>query len=330
MSSCDDGRPATRVSTARAESEHIRVTAADFTRNFGQLTKLHRNAPIHITNHGQETHVLLAADVYGDLLQRGAAERSVDDMMPTLSDLGAWIRQGLAVFDENMVARYANPVVHMMANLSDGIMIGRRLTDVLPEVQNTLLLAYLQRALSGGERQTADFPGCIRKSAWFRGDFIPCRDGAMMLLTDITDDVHHYRLADTKVALVNAMEEHGGVGFARVNVRTRIERVDRTLADMLAMPEDRLIGVSITDLVPTADRVAFKDVLETVLSGTATTNCKTRLITNHGDIIGVKIAIAELRGTYGNEGAVLVVTNHEPADEAETAQRPPVLRRASN
>lgn len=312
-----------------AESEHVTVTAAEFTRRFGQLTKVHRNVPIHVTNHGQETHVLLASDFYNRLTKITDGAIETDDPMPSLPELGSWIRQGLIVVDHQSIVRYANPVAHMMSNLAEGALVGRPFLDALPQLTDTLLSGYLQRALCGGERQTADFPSIMRPDAWLRADFIPCRHGAMLLFTDITDDVRHYRLADAKVALVNALEEHGGIGYARINVRARIERVDSTLAEMLAMPQDRLIGNYITDLVPVADRVAFKEQLEAVLSGSATTTCRTKLITNQGNVIGVKVAIAELRGTYGGEGAVLVITDHLAEDDEEEAplSRPQLVRR---
>ena len=297
--------------------DRVRVTAAEFTRKFGHLTKLYRNTPIHVTNHGQETHVLLAADVY-EQLAAGAAQATVasGSDLPTLTDLGAWIRQGLIVLDRDMNVRYANPVAYMMAQVPEGSLIGRNFLEALPELRDSLLSSYLQRTISGGERQTADLPLPFRaEDVWYRADVIPNLNGATLLLTDISDDVRRYRLADAKVALVTALDQHGGIGYARVNVRARIERVDATLAKMLSMPEERLVGNYITDLVPVADRVAFKDSLEAVLSGQATASCRTRMITNHGAIIPVKVAVAELRGAYGGEGAVLVITDHMDSGE---------------
>ena len=315
---------------ASVDSEHVTVTAAEFTRKFGQLTKVHRNAPIHVTNHGQETHVLLASDVYAKLTREPVVggDAPSESQLPSLIEIGAWIRQGLIVVDRDMMVRYANPVAHMMANLPDGALTGRQYFETLPQHRETLLGAYLQRALCGGERQTADFPSNLRADAWYRGDFIPCRDGAMLLMTDITDDVQRYRLADAKRALVMALDAHGGIGYVRINVRARIERVDATFAELLAMPEERLIGNYITDLVPISERVAFKEQLEGVLSGDSTVTCETKLITNAGNVIEVKVAIAELRGTYGGEGAVLVVTDGIGEDAPAQEMRP--LRRQAH
>lgn len=320
------GNAATGQRSLGSGGERVTVTAAEFTRRFCQLTKVHRNVPIHVTNHGQETHVLLASDTYSRLIQADdPAVIDASDCMPTLSELGAWIRQGLIVVDREQSIQYANPVFHMMAGVSDGTLVGRDFLSVLPQLQNTLLSGYLQRALCGGERQTADFPSLLRADAWYRADFIPCRQGAMLLLTDITDEVRQYRLADAKVALVNALEEHGGVGYARINLRARIDRVDTTLAEMLSVPQERLVGNYIADLVPLSDRVAFKEQLEGVLSGESTASCRTKLITNQGNVIEVKVAIAELRGTYGGEGAVLVITN--AAGETDETSEPSQLAR---
>lgn len=296
--------------------DRVRVTAAEFTRKFGQLTKLHRNTPIHVTNHGQETHVLVAADLYEQLASGTQVSTGAESDLPTLTDLGAWIRQGLLVLDRDMKVRYANPVAYMMTQLPEGSLIGRNLVEALPQLKGSLLSGYLHRTISGGERQSADLPLPFRhEDVWYRADMIPNLNGATLLLTDISDDVRRYRLADAKVALVTALDQHGGIGYARVNVRARIERVDATLAQMLSMPEERLTGNSITDLVPVADRVAFKENLEAVLSSQATLSCRTRLITNQGTVIPVKVAIAELRGAYGSEGAVLVITDHVDGDD---------------
>jgi PAS domain S-box-containing protein len=269
-----------------------------------------------VTNHGQETHVLVAADLYEQLASGTQVSTGAESDLPTLTDLGAWIRQGLLVLDRDMKVRYANPVAYMMTQLPEGSLIGRNLVEALPQLKGSLLSGYLHRTISGGERQSADLPLPFRhEDVWYRADMIPNLNGATLLLTDISDDVRRYRLADAKVALVTALDQHGGIGYARVNVRARIERVDATLAQMLSMPEERLTGNSITDLVPVADRVAFKENLEAVLSSQATLSCRTRLITNQGTVIPVKVAIAELRGAYGSEGAVLVITDHVDGDD---------------
>jgi PAS domain S-box-containing protein len=138
----------------------------------------------------------------------------------------------------------------------------------------------------------------------------PIAGGVGCLVRDITDEVQKERLADVKGAILDSMIVHGGVGYARLSARGTIDRADEPLLQMIKLSQERLIGVPVVDLVPAAQRVAFRDKLEAVLRGEGSARIETEFLTNDGKLIAVDGALVELRGVYGTEGAVLVVTEH--------------------
>jgi len=94
----------------------------------------------------------------------------------------------------------------------------------------------------------------------------------------------------------------------KLNVRGQIERADDWCQTLLGLSEDRLKGIEIHDLVPRTLRVAFKEKLDSILGARETIAFETSFLTNTGDIVPVCGGAAELYGTYGSEGAIIVLT----------------------
>ena len=80
------------------------------------------------------------------------------------------------------------------------------------------------------------------------------------------------------------------------------------MSDLLQLPRERLSNVSVVDLVPVGQRVMLREVIENVLSHGGTQRFETEFLRNDGTTIPAVGAIKDLRGIYGSEGAVMVVT----------------------
>jgi PAS domain S-box-containing protein len=182
------------------------------------------------------------------------------------------------------------------------------LFEAFPALRETMFESYCNRTERSGEPCSFELPGLFGSDTWHRMETFRTHQGVVMLARDITDDVKAYRLADTKKALIEAILAHGGIGYIWFNVRGRIEEVDAAMSDLLQLPRERLSNVSVVDLVPVGQRVMLREAIETVLSHGGTQRFETEFLRNDGTTVPAVGAIKDLRGVYGSEGAVMVVT----------------------
>ena len=172
----------------------LRVTSADFTRQFGQLCQASGNEPVFITRHGRETHVLLTVARYHEV--QVARRGDSGDRLPPVQTMAEWVRQGIVVVDRQSTVVLANGVAHAMLDRAECELVGHGLFEAVPELEGSLVQVYLRRALAGREPCAADLPAVFGAAAWMRLEIFPAAGGATLLFHDITDDVQAHRLAD--------------------------------------------------------------------------------------------------------------------------------------
>ncbi|MFZ2997192.1 PAS domain-containing protein [Sphingobium sp.] len=280
------------------------VAAAELVRNFAHWREIGAREPVMITHHGRETHIFMGVDNFRTMAAREIAAPPTD----LLRELASHIHQGLILCNADLMIDYANGVALAMTRRWDQHLDGKSLWDALPEFAGTLTEAHIRHSLTSGEASAADIPSPFRSNSWLHFETFPFGEGIGLLLRDITADMQRYRLADVKIAILKAMSVHGRVGYVRVSTRGFIETADETFCAMVGLPENRLSSVCISDLVELSARPAFREQLEQTLRGEGDRRVTTRLLTNDGALLGIDAAIAQLHGTYGNEGAVIVVT----------------------
>lgn len=283
------------------------VTAADFTRHFGQLRHGPGEMPVFVTHHGRETHVLLSAAQYDRL--RGGAETRLDRRgeVPDAMLLAALLPQGVLLLDRDGTIFAANPAAAAMLARDVETLGGRPLAEALPDLDGSALGGCIRRAIDSGEAQRADLPSPTRPGRWLQVDCRPAARATMVMLHDITDEVLRDRLADADRAAAQALRLHDALGEVRLSPRGRIDMVDSVLSGWLGLPAERLAGIALADLVPVRGRPAFRDALDGVLRGEGDAQLRCDLLGNDGQGVAVDIALVELRGLYGSEGALGVL-----------------------
>lgn len=284
------------------------VAAAELVRNFAHWREVGAREPVMITHHGRETHIFMGLDRFRNLEVANEAMASPDRMR----ELAGRIYQGLVLCRGDLSIDYVNSVALAMTKRWDRHLEGRLLWDALPEFSGTLTQAHIRHSLTSGEASAADIPSPFRSDSWLHFETFPFADGVALLLRDITADMQRNRLADVKAAILKAMSAHGGVGYVRVSTRGFIQAADDTFCAMVGLPEDRLSSIALPDLVELPARPQFREQLEKVLRGDGDRRVASRLLTNDGTILPVQAAMAQLHGTYGTEGAVIVVTGVVP------------------
>jgi PAS domain-containing protein len=282
----------------------IFVRASEFARQFGHLSQAGRT--VFVTHHGRETHALLPIANYHEFV--ATAKHDDHDAIFSNQELADWLPLLLVVIDDQRTIVMANRTAHAMARKGEGALPGRGLFDAFPALKETMFESYCNRTERTGEPCSFELPGLFGSDTWHRMETFRTHQGVVMLARDITDDVKAYRLADTKKALIEAILAHGGIGYIWFNVRGRIEQVDEAMSDLLQLPRERLSNVPVIDLVPVGQRVMLRDVIEGVLSHGGTQRFETEFLCNDGTIVPAVGAIKDLRGVYGSEGAVMVVT----------------------
>ena len=180
--------------------------------------------------------------------------------------------------------------------------------QAVPKLHGSLVETYVRRSVCSREPTSAEIPALFRVDSWVRVDIHPSARHVTILFHDITDDMKRHRLADVRQSLREAIGAHDGIGYVCLNTRGHIDQAEPTFCGMVHLSEERLHHVAMADLVPVAHRVAFREALDKVLSGEGARTIDSALLSNDGSTVAVRVTIAELRGAYGNEGAIILLT----------------------
>ena len=285
------------------------VPAANFVRSFSKWRDEALVKPVFVANHGRITHALIGIDQFEKLSEGHGTQAA--DVNPF--ELAEWIDEAVIVCDRDLVVESMNRVASAACRMSSSHCVGRNLYDCLPQLRGTLFDVHLMRTVEANESTSADIPSPLREGGWLRLQSFPLHERNVLLFRDITEEVERHRLADVKAALIEAMAVHNAIGYVRVTVSGQIERVDEPFCDLLGVREDRLRGANLVELVSREKRVEFKSALQEAMSGEGPRRLVSSFISNGGETDEVVAAIVQLRGAYGAEGAVILLT---PADVA--------------
>ncbi len=289
------------------------VSAAEFVRKFARFRDEAHDSPVFITHHGRETHVLCPIDVWNNASASQPVDPSGGRNDSANFALADWIDDGIIACDQNMRIVFANRNAHALVKARAGTLLGHSLTEALPTVAGSLLEVQARQTLIHGHPNMADIPSPFIENAWLRFQAFPLEDRLVIRLHDITQEADRLFKANAKEAIIRALDMHGGVSYVRVSLRGTIDRVDTPFCSLLDLPEERLTGISLCDLVSLPDKAAFRETLEKVLRGGDPVRLQTRFLSNRGDLVPVCMALVCLEGVYGCEGAIAVLTEEPSA-----------------
>lgn len=280
-----------------------RLTAAEVVRNFAVARDAALSGPVVITNHGRDSHVFMSFAEFA----KSCEDNSTVGLENPLVELGEWLSEGIIVCDRNLVVTYVNRVAAAAIRKSAKDVIGRPLGE-LPGMKESHVLALVQRTNDTNEFASVEVASPLVSGRWTQMRCFPWRDRNVLLFADLTERMNAERMADAKRAILQAMNEHGRIGYARMSMRGTIESLDEPFADMIGLPRDRLERVPLVNLVAGADRVRMREALEAVMGGNVRQRLQVTLVGNDGGQIPVIAALAPLNSRRGIEGAVAVIT----------------------
>lgn len=288
--------------------EALSVTSAEFVRRFGRWQDKAATHPLFVTHHGRERLVMLSMDAYRSLTSNGPAAAVSEEEEDRLATVLDRIGQGFMAFNADRRITQINPVASSYMRGSRSGLIGKRLEEAFPGTSNTLLENYLARALRSGETGAFDAPSFAYPGEWLHVQTFPYVDGAAALFRNITDEMASRRLAEATAASETAVRSHGGIGYGWLSPRGTFTRIDGSLATMAGFEVEALAQARMIDILPLNRRVEAGEHLEAVLNGHGPQAFDTALLVNRGGELPIRVALAEMRGDYAADGAVMVVT----------------------
>jgi PAS domain-containing protein len=261
---------------------------------------------LYVTHHGRATHVLLGIDQYHAMKAVADAPRR-DDGAQLVHMLADWLDEAVILCDAEMRILFVNRITQAICRRPAQELVGRPLLEALPQTVGSLLEVHARRANAGSELGAADIRSPFRKDGWLRFQSFPLGGWNVILFRDSTDEVERHRLADVRQAIQDGMSLHGGVAYARVSVRGTIELVNEPCRKLIGLPQERLLGMALADVVAVQERATVREALEEVMRAGGSRRLSARILTDGGPT-DARIALVPLHGPHGPEGAVMLAT----------------------
>lgn len=289
--------------------EPQRVSAAEFIRGFANWRMQSARKPVFVTHHGKDAHVLISLDDYRRLDgEQEASGAPANKLRDSLAGLAEWVRDGVIVIDRQWRILSINPAASDMVERAAAALLGENLISALPQLGESLLFQRIIRMIDHRERFSGDVPGILRPRQWLHIDLAPLPVGGAILFRDVSEAMERMAAGDMRQALATAIDVDGGVGHARLSVREAIETANDTLTTMVGVDAAAIRRVRFTALLAAGQRAAFSEALETVLRSGKPMRLPSQIVTREGVALDVTLSIAEVRGPYTSDGAVVLVT----------------------
>ena len=290
--------------------EPQRVSAADFIRGFANWRLQSARKPVVVTHHGKDAHVLISLDDYRRLDRDDAAEVASEAslLQASLAGLVEAIRDSVILIDRGWRIVAVNPAASDMLGIAAAALIGGDLGAALPGLDGSLLSHRLNRLIDHRERFSGDMPAILRPRQWLRVDLVPVPVGGAIILRDVSETMEECAAGDARSALLAAVEADGGVGHARITVRETVETANDALTAMVGVDAAAIRRVRFSALLAIGQRQAFVEALESVFRTGEPARIGSEMITRDGAILPVTLSIAEVRGAYASDGAVILAT----------------------
>lgn len=284
-----------------------RVPAAEFIRDFANWRMQAARKPVVVTHHGKDAHVLISLDDYRKL-DGGDGAGLADALAASQSALIDAVRDAVLILDRQSRIVAVNPAASDMLERAAPELIGNALTSALPGLGSSLLFPHIVRVLDHRQRFAGEVPGLLRPRQWMRVDLVPVAIGAALILRDVSEGIDDLAERDALRALATAIDADGGVGHARISVREAIETANPALAAMVGVDEAAMRRVRFSALLALGERHAFAEALESIFRSGAPARIASELVTREGLALPVTLSIAERRGAYASDGALILVT----------------------
>lgn len=289
--------------------EGLTVSSAELVRRFGSWQDRVATDPVFVTHHGRRRLVLLSPAHYEELLaghtEAAPSNVEMEDRFSTLCDQ---IDCAFVVFDEQLRFTVLNPAAALHFRISRDRLMGEVLDERIPDVEQTLARAHIQRSLTSGETASFEAPSLFYPGEWLRFHVFPYGTGVGCLFRNITVERKLRQVTLAEAAFEEAIQASGGIGFALLSLRGTFSQVDTALANLIGFPAASLLKVRLTDVLPLRRRMEAGDKVETILSQGGSLAFPSAILTKDGAELDVTIALAAIQGDLAIDGATVIVS----------------------
>jgi len=287
-----------------------RVSAADFVRGFANWRAHSARGPVVVTHHGKDAHVLISLDDYRQL---GAGDHSgearLQDSQILLLES---IRDALILVDRERRVVALNPAAGDMFETAAAALVGQPLTAALPMIEASCIYPHIVRMVEYRERFSGELPSLLRLGQWLRVDLVPLPVGGAIILRDVTEVAAARESESAQQAAIRAIDVDAGIGHALISVRDTVEYANDALTRMIGVSEEAIRRVRFSTLLTLGMRHEFSEALEALFRNGVAVRLESELVTREGLVLPVTLSLVERRGTYGSEGAAVLVTRRAP------------------
>lgn len=284
-----------------------RVSAADFVRGFANWRVHTAHSPVVVTHHGKDAHVLMSLDDYRRLGDEGkdTGDASLRDSQILLLES---VRDALVLIDREHRIVALNPSASDMFDAAAAALVGQPLTAALPTIETSCVYPHIVRMVEHRERFSGELPSLLRPGQWLRVDLVPLPVGGAIILRDVTEVIASRERASAQQAAILAIDVDAGIGHALISVRDTVEFANDALIRMIGVSDEAIRRVRFSTLLTLGSRHQFSDALEKLFRDGVPVRLEAELVTREGATHPVTLSIVERRGTYGSEGAAVIVT----------------------
>lgn len=284
-----------------------RVSSADFVRGFANWRVQSARTPVVVTHHGKDAHVLISLDEYRRLGD-GGGEGDNASLRYSKMLLLESVRDALILIDRERRIAALNPAASDMFEIAAAGLAGQPLTAALPTIEASCIYPHIIRMIDYRERFSGELPSLLRPGQWLRADLVPLPVGGAIILRDVSETIAARERASAQQAAIRAIDVDAGIGHALISVRDTVEYANDALIRMIGVSEEAIRRVRFSALLAMSVRHQFSEAIETLFGTGSPARLESELVSREGLAVPVTLSVVERRGTYGSEGAAVVVT----------------------
>jgi PAS domain S-box-containing protein len=201
---------------------------------------------------GEDQYTILANRIH-NAVGRYRAEQEAKETEQRLRRVQQRISDGVLGIDTDWRYTYVNDEAEETLGMSESELVGSRVWDVYPELENTEMGAALRTAMETTERTTArEYYPPLDK--WFAIRVYPADDGLSVYFVDVTGEEQRAEELTFFQELVDTV----GVAVGVYGADGTFEYVNEAYGGLLEMDRSALLGTPIWEINPAVDPEQFE------------------------------------------------------------------------
>ncbi len=219
---------------------------------------------------------------------------------------------GILTIDERGIVETMNPAAVRMFGFPATDVIGRNITELMPEPYRSEHDAYLRRYLTTGERRIIgigrEVTGQRRDGSQFPMELAVSEmrlDGRRMF-TGIVRDITERRAAEEKLRRLAALLDDSNDAIKSLDLQGTITSWNYGAERLYGYPSAQAIGKNIRELLPLARADEVATITGQLASGVKVPPFETQRVTADGDLVDILCTMTLLKGRGGQPDSIVV------------------------